>query len=160
MTVPRLTQARALGVAVVALAAALCPVPASAQRLQLAIAPSTITFAAADPDLVPIITSATVQVTYRIQQNNFNPWVLSVLANGDLVAGTATVDISNISWVATPAPPFQNGVMSRTVAQRVASGTGNVADPSLGQITFRLANSWNYVPGLYTQTVVFTLSTP
>ena len=70
------------------------------------------------------------------------------------------VDISNISWVATPSPPFQNGVMSKTVAQRVASGTGNVANTSQGQITFRLANSWNYTAGLYTQTVVFTLTAP
>jgi hypothetical protein len=133
---------------------------ASAQRLDLSISPTTIPFAVADPDIVPILTSPTVQVTYRIRQNNFNPWILSVLAGGDLVSGSATVDISNISWVATPSPPFQGGVMSKTVAQRVASGTGNVANPSQGQITFRLANSWNYAVGLYTQTVVFTLTAP
>jgi len=145
------------------LAAALCaalPGTASAQKLDLSIAPSIIVFATDDPDTMPIITSPAVQVTYRIQQNNFNPWVLSVLAGGDLVSGSATVDISNISWVATPSPPFQSGVMSKTVAQRVASGTGNVANPSQGQITFRLANSWNYAVGLYTQTVVFTLTAP
>ncbi len=133
---------------------------ASAQRLDLSISPTTIPFAAADPDMVAIITSPAVQVTYRVRQNNFNPWVLSVLAGGDLVSGLATVDISNISWVATPSPPFQSGVMSKTVAQRVASGTGNVSNPSQGQITFRLANSWNYAVGLYTQTVVFTLTAP
>jgi len=136
------------------------PGTASAQRLDLSIAPSIIVFATDDPDTMPIITSPAVQVTYRIQQNNFNPWVLSVLASGDLVSGSATVDISNISWVATPSPPFQSGVMSKTVAQRVASGTGNSASPAQGQITFRLANSWNYAVGLYTQTVVFTLTAP
>ena len=136
------------------------PAPAQAQQLDLSISPATITFAAADPDTVPVISSPPVQVTYRVRQNNFEPWVLSILAQGDLVSGSATVDISNISWVATPAPPFQNGVMSRTVAQRVASGTGNQASSSQGQITFRLANSWNYVAGLYTQTVIFTLTAP
>ncbi len=136
------------------------PGVASAQRLDLSIAPSIIVFATDDPDTMPIITSPAVQVIYRVRQNGFNPWLLSVLAGGDLVSGSATVDISNISWVATPSPPFQAGVMSKTVAQRVASGTGNVANPSQGQITFRLANSWNYAVGLYTQTVVFTLTAP
>ena len=142
------------------LAGAACPSLAFAQRLDLSGSPTTIVFGTADPDTVPIITSAPVQESYRIRQNNFNPWILSVLAGGDLVAGSATVDISNISWVATPSPPFQSGVMSKTVAQRVASGTGNVANTSQGQITFRLANSWNYTAGLYTQTVVFTLTAP
>ena len=145
------------------LAALICvaaPALAEAQRLDLSITPTTVVFATADPDTVPVITSTVVQISYRIQQNNFQPWMLSVLAGGDLVSGTATVDISNISWVATPSPPFQNGVMSKTVAQRVASGTGNVANTSQGQITFRLANSWNYVAGLYTQSVVFTLTAP
>jgi hypothetical protein len=142
------------------LVGAASPSVALAQRLDLSVTPTTIVFATADPDTVPIISSAPVQVTYRVRQNNFNPWILSVLAGGDLVGGTAKVDISNISWVATPSPPFQSGVMSKTVAQRVASGTGNVANTSQGQITFRLANSWNYTAGLYSQTVVFTLTAP
>ena len=125
-------------------------------RSTLSISPTTIPFAAADPPDRHHLAA----VTYRIRQNNFNPWTLSVLAGGDLVSGSATVDISNISWVATPSPPFQSGVMSKTVAQRVASGTGNVSNTSQGQITFRLANSWNYTAGLYTQTVVFTLTAP
>jgi hypothetical protein len=148
------------GVWVAALIGAATPGLAEAQRLDLSITPTTVVFATADPDTVPIITSGVVQISYRIQQNNFQPWMLSVLAGGDLISGSATVDISNISWVATPSPPFQNGVMSKTVAQRVASGTGNVASTTVGQITFQLANSWNYVPGLYTQTVVFTLTAP
>lgn len=143
-----------------ALLCAIFPTVASAQKLDLSITPTTIVFATADPDTVPIISSAPVQVNYRVRQNNPEPWLLSVLAGGDLVAGSQTVDISNISWVATPSPPFTSGVMSKTVAQRVASGTGNMANPSQGQIIFRLANSWNYAPGLYTQTIVFTLTAP
>jgi hypothetical protein len=148
------------GVWLAALICAATPALAEAQRLDLSISPTTVVFPAADPDTVPVITSGVVQISYRIQQNNFQPWMLSVLAGGDLISGSARVDISNISWVATPSPPFQNGVMSKTVAQRVASGTGNVASTTVGQITFQLANSWNYVPGLYTQTVVFTLTAP
>jgi len=154
------TMRVAASVAVMSLVWGLDPPTASAQLLEMSLSPTTITFATADPDTLPVVTSAPVVVTYRIPRNSNHPWTFPVAANEDLVAGSATVDISNISWVATPAPPFQNGVMSKTVAQRIASGTGNQANTSQGQITFRLANSWNYVPGLYTQTVVFTLAAP
>lgn len=132
----------------------------AAQRLDLTLSPRVITFPSSDPDAVPVVAAAPVQVTYRVRQNNFAPWSLTVLAGGDLISGPSTVDISNVSWVATPAPPFQNGTLSKTVAQRVASGTGNVNPTDTGSITFRLANSWTYSTGTYTQTVLFTLSTP
>jgi hypothetical protein len=151
---------RVLVFALTGLAMAAFPGDAGAQLLDLSITPTIVTFPNSDPDTVPVIT-ASVQVTYRIRQNTVNrPWEMTVLANGHLVAGPSTVDISNVSWVATPAPPFQSGVLSRTVAQRLASGMGNVASTSEGQITFRLTNSWNYDAGIYTQTVVFTLSAP
>jgi hypothetical protein len=128
-------------------------------RLDISITPVTTTFPLSDPDTVPIIAATPVQITYRIRQND-GPWTLTVLADGDLLAGPSTVDISNVAWVAAPAPPFQSGVLSKTVAQRLASGTGTVNPARQGQVTFRLANSWNYTAGLYTQTVVFTLTTP
>lgn len=136
--------------------------PAAAQpavRLDITITPVTVTFPLSDPDTVPIVSATPIQITYRIRQNN-GPWTMTVLANGDLIAGSATVDISNVTWVATPAPPFQNGVLSKTVAQRLASGTGSTNPARQGQVTFRLANSWTYDAGLYTQTIVFTLTTP
>jgi hypothetical protein len=139
---------------------ALTPAPAAAQRLDLSISPQTISFPLADPDTVPIVTSATATLTYRVRQNNKDPWTLTVLAMGDLISGLSTVDIGSVSWIATPAPPFQNGTLSKTVAQRLAGGIGNVNPTATGQIAFRLANSWNYTAGLYTQTIVFTLSAP
>ena len=143
------------GVALLASAAAAQPGP----RLDISITPVTTTFPLSDPDTVPIVAATPVQITYRIRQND-GPWTLTVLANGDLLAGASSVDISNVTWVATPAPPFQNGVLSKTVAQRLASGTGTVNPARQGQVTFRLANSWNYSAGLYTQTIVFTLTAP
>jgi hypothetical protein len=135
--------------------------PAAAQRLTLSIAPKVITFPSSDPDSVPIVMAAPIQITYRVQQNVGLPWTITVLAGGHLLSGPSVVDISNVTWIATPAPPFQNGTLSATVAQRVASGTGNVANPgSNGSITFRLANAWTYSTGTYTQTVLFTLSAP
>lgn len=136
------------------------PSPAMAQRLELSLAPRVVTFPSTDPDTAPLVDAAPLQLSYRIRANGNNPWTLTVLAQGDLTSGTRTVDISNVTWVATPAPPFQDGTLSRTVAQTMASGTGNVNPMRTGSVTFRLANSWTYTAGIYTQTVVFTLSSP
>ena len=136
------------------------PAAADAQRLDLSLSPRVISFPSSDPDAVPVVAAAPIQVTYRVRQNNNAPWSLTVLAGGDLISGASTVAISNVSWVATPAPPFQNGTLSKTVAQRIASGIGNLNPVAQGSITFRLANSWTYNTGTYTQTVLFTLSAP
>ena len=148
------------GVALVAVVALATPPAATAQRLDLSVSPLTISFPSSDPDTVPIVSSVPAQITYRVRQTTNEAWTLTVLAMGDLISGLSTVDISNVSWIATPAPPFQNGTLSKTVAQRLASGVGNINPTATGQITFRLANSWTYTAGLYTQTLVFTLSTP
>jgi hypothetical protein len=136
------------------------PSTAVAQQLDLSLSTAVITFPSSDPDAVPLVDAPPVQVTYRVRQNNKATWSLTVLAAGDLISGPSRVDISNVTWVATPAPPFQNGTLSKTVAQRVASGTGNVNPDTIGSITFRLANSWTYSTGTYTQTILFTLSAP
>ena len=163
-----MTTMREWGMAAMAMLLA-ASAPAAAQRggaptgpgpqLELTVSPASISFASADPDVSPIIAAAPVVVTVRIRQNA-GPWTLTVLAGGDLNAGAATVDITNVTWTATPAPPYQNGTLSKTVAQRLASGTGNVNPAQNGSVTFRLANSWTYSAGNYTQTVVFTLSAP
>lgn len=149
---------RAFVIAGILVAAA--PGSAAAQRLDLSISPRVATFPSSDPDAVPIISAAPIAVTYRVRQNLLRPWILTVLANGDLLSGPSRVDISNVTWIATPRPPFQNGTLSRTVAQRMASGTGNVNPAATGSVTFRLANAWTYSTGTYTQTVLFTLSAP
>jgi hypothetical protein len=155
---PRRTQHPALAAAGAVLALALLPAAAAGQRLDIAVKPAAITFPPADPDTAPVVAAASVEITYRVQQWN-GPWSITLLAAGDLISGGASVDISNVSWIATPSPPFQNGTLSKTVAQRLASGTGQVPNRR-GQITFRLANSWSYAAGVYTQTVIFTLSAP
>ena len=142
------------------LVALACPGPAAAQRLDLSLSPAVVGFALADPDTVPVLSSAPLTINYRVRQNNRQTWLLTVIASGDLVSGASIVDISAVSWVATPAPPFQNGTLSKTVARTVATGSGNQANPSTGSLTFRLANSWTYDAGIYTQSIVFTLSTP
>ncbi|HXW07307.1 MAG TPA: hypothetical protein VD833_18875, partial [Vicinamibacterales bacterium] len=79
--------------------------------------------------------------------------------DGDLTAGPAQIPIASITWVAAPSPPFRDGTLSSTVAQTLASGLGSEPN-TRGSVTFRLANSWNYSAGTYTQTIVFTLTSP
>jgi hypothetical protein len=137
------------------------PGQAAAQRLDLSVSPTIISFPPADPDVFPVVTSAPVTISYRIRQvQGKESWQLTVLSSGDLLAGGSSVDISNVSWVATPSPPFRSGTLSKTVAQVVASGNGNVNPTTSGSLTFRMANSWTYSTGTYTQTLVFTLSVP
>ena len=134
---------------------------AAAQKLTLTVTPSTITFASADPDTTPTIAGTPVAVTVRVQQSTSQqPWQLTVQGTGDLVSGTDTIDATQVTWTAAPAPPFQDGTLNRSVATRMASGTGNVNPAASGSIVFRLTNSWNYTAGLYSQTLVFTLSAP
>jgi len=139
----------------------LAPASAAAQTATLTVSPRAVTFVGADPDAEPLLVAAPLQVTYRIQGGGSRyTWRITVLAEGDLLAGSSSVDISNVTWTATPAPPFQNGTLSRTVAQVLAAGTGQVNPAAVASLTFRLVNSWLYDAGTYTQTVVFTLSIP
>ena len=142
--------------------ASMCAAPdaARAQRLDLSISPSAIAIPSADPDAMPAVTAAPLAVSYRVRQNSRGTWLLTVQANGDLESGESTIDITAVSWTAAPSPPFQNGTLSKTTAQTVASGSGNQASPATGHVTFTLTNSWTYDTGIYTQTLVFTLSTP
>ena len=137
--------------------------PAAAQnpRLELSVSPQVITFSLGDPDVMPLISAAPISVSYRLRGlEGQATWQLTVLASGDLVSGLSTVDISNVTWVAAPAPPFRNGTLNRTVAQVVASGSGSENPAQVGSFTFLMNNSWTYDSGIYTQTIVFTLSTP
>jgi hypothetical protein len=133
---------------------------AGAQTLTMTISPATITFANADPDTTPTITAPSITVTYRVQGNSTGNWRITLLAGGDLTAGSATIPISDVTWTATPTPRFQNGTLSKTVAQTLASGSGSVSTTTTGTVVFRLANSWTSNVGIYTTSVVFTITAP
>ena len=139
---------------------AMLSMPSTAASQVLILSPQTISFPSSDPDTVPVVSAPPMQVTYLVVGGGRGrAWSITVRANGDLTAGAAQIPISNITWVATPNPPFRNGTLSSTVAQTLASGTGSIV-LNRGSVTFRLANSWNYSVGNYSQTVVFTLSSP
>jgi hypothetical protein len=138
----------------------LCPARVQAQQLNLTVSPLLVTFPATDPDTAPVLSAPPVTVEYRVRGNGNRPWLLTVQASGNLTSGLSQIPASAVTWIATPAPPFQSGTMSTTQAQTVAAGSGNVNPARTGTITFQLANSWNYDAGLYLQVLTFTLSTP
>jgi hypothetical protein len=133
---------------------------AQAQTLELTLSASSVTFASADPDTTPQIAAAELRVTYRIRDNDGGGWRISLLAGSDLTAGAASIPIGLVTWTATPAPPFQNGIMSRTIEQTLASGSGNVTGFRTGSVVFSLENRWTHNPGIYTTSVAFTLVAP
>jgi hypothetical protein len=156
-------SARPFACAIVCAVIGLCglAVPASAQRVDLSLSATSIAFPSADPDTTPSIAAPVMQVTYRIRQNASDAdWQITVLASGDLSSGLATIPVSNITWSATPSPPFQSGTMSAITAQRVAGGFGNVNPSRTGYLSFFLANSWSYDVGTYSAVFTFTLTAP
>lgn len=156
-----ITRYKTLALAAIASVLSLVLVPAAgAQTLSLTISPSTISFANADPDVTPSIAAPAITVTYRVRNNATGSWRITLLASNDLTAGTATIGVNNVTWTASPTPPFQAGTLSRTLARVLASGTGNVYTYSTGTVVFRLANSWTYNVGSYSSSVVFTLTAP
>ena len=133
---------------------------AAAQRVNLTVTPKHVSFPSADPDAVPVVTAQPLTVRYQVRGNGNQAWRLTVLAAGDFADGGAAIDVGNVSWTATPSPPFQAGTLSSTVEQTVASGAGDVQPPRSGTLVFQMNNLWTYNVGVYTQTIVFTLSAP
>lgn len=129
------------------------------QQLQLTIAPTSISFSAADPDSSPQIpANAAVQVDVRATGMGNRTWQLTLRANGNLrdFWSMASIDISNVSWTATSSPPFQAGTLVANVEQVAASRNGSYNGH--GDLSFVFRNLWTYWAGSYTQTVTFTLS--
>lgn len=134
--------------------------PLFGQNIELSLSRSSLSFAAADPDTTPLV-PANDTLTVRIKVTGGGqpqPWQLTLRANGDLYSllSLAMIDISNITWTASPAPPFQNGTLAANVDQVAASGSRNVNET--GVMNFVFQNNWAYWAGSYTQSVTFTLS--
>lgn len=150
---------RVVGACVVGGAALVMAPAAGAQIITFSVTQASISFADADPDTTPSITAANVTVNYAVSFTFGSNWRITLISGTNLTSGSASIPISNVTWTATPTPPFQAGTMSTTVQQTLASGSGDV--PSrVGTVVFRLANSWSYNVGTYSATFTFTMSCP
>jgi hypothetical protein len=130
-----------------------------ASSAQLTLNPTVINFRNADPDALPSIPANEnpVQVTANVTTGNNKTVTLKALAQGDLVSGSDTIPISNVTWT-TSSSGFSGGTMSRSAAQPVGQWKG--PGTYTGTVSFFLNNSWSYATGNYTQRVTFTLTAP
>jgi hypothetical protein len=128
-------------------------------RASLVIATTTVNFPDADPSSVASIeaTEGPVTVTASVRTGSSGSATLQVQANGDLVSGSDTIDISNVTWTAS-GTGFSSGIMNKSVSQPAGSWTGS--GQRTGTFNYFLANSWNYATGSYTTTLTYTLTAP
>ena len=129
-----------------------------ASSAQLTLNPLAISFANANPDTVPSISAnSPVAVTANVSTGANQTATLTALAQGDLISGSDTIAISNVTWTAS-GTGFSGGTMSKSTAQSVGQWRGS--GTYTGTLNFSLKNSWSYATGNYTQKVTFTLTAP
>jgi hypothetical protein len=116
---------------------------------------TTVQFPARDPSSAPTIAALENPIPIEVQYTGQGNWVLTVIANGDLVSGADTIPIANIRWTATGAA-YVSGTLSKNQGQTVATGTRAPSGAS-GTISFLLNNSWDHPVGVYSQTLTFTV---
>jgi hypothetical protein len=125
-------------------------------RAKLTVSPLTINFPAANPDTSPSVHADNlVNITGGARSTATG--TLDILAHGDLISGSHTIPIGNVTWTAT-GQGFQSGTMNKTTSQRVA--TFGASAQYSGSLDFVFTNSWNYLPGSYSATATFTLTAP
>jgi hypothetical protein len=126
----------------------------------LTLSANAISFPAADPDTIASIPASGNPVSVRVEADptGMKDITLDVRANGNLVSGGNTINITNVTWTAT-GDGFQAGTMNLT-NQRAGFWRDNRPILRTGTFSYFLANSWNYAPGTYTATVTYTLTVP
>jgi len=128
-------------------------------RATLSIGQTSIHFPDADPDATPSVPANenAVSVTAKVRTGSASTATLTHLAAGDLVSGSDTILIGNVTWTVT-GTGFQAGTMNKTTAQTAASWTGS--GNRSGTFSYFLANSWSYATGSYTASSTYTLTAP
>ena len=82
---------------------------------------------------------------------------LTVQSTDDLRSGTVTLPASLITWTAQGSG-FVPGTMSMSSAQVVGTWTGSGVRS--GSQSFLFRNAWTHPPGVYSLTLVYTISAP
>ena len=118
---------------------------------------STISFPDADPDFVPSIPASQgpITITAKARTSPNGSVTLTVLASDDLRSGVNTIPAANVTWTATGSG-FTNGTLSAASPQLVATWTNSGVRS--GTQTFFFRNLWSYAVGIYSLTMMFTLT--
>ena len=143
------------------------PALAGTPSTALTVGSTTVTFPNTSPAVSSSVTATEGAITINVHIGGLTPgnWTLTAIANGDLISGTNTIPISNVSWTgvntsssAYTGAGYIDGTLSKTAQQTVSSGswTQPGAVDLNGTITFHLANLWTYNIGTYSQTITLT----
>lgn len=120
---------------------------------------SSVTFPDADPGATPFVPSVPAEVTIsaraRVPRNT--QITLTLQSTDDLRSGVTLLPASLITWTVTGAG-FAGGTLSRTTPQLVGRWTGSGV--RTGTQNFRFENRWTHPTGIYSATLVYTLSSP
>ena len=116
-----------------------------------------ISFPDADPDFVPNIAASQgpVSITAKARTAPNGTVTLTVQASDNLRSGLNTIPASNITWTVS-GPGFVAGTLSAASPQLVAAWTDSGVHT--GTQTFSFKNLWTYPTGIYTLTMMFTLT--
>ena len=126
---------------------------------RVALAATTLMFPDADPDLVPSVTAVpqSIEITAKSRTPRNAQVSLTLQAADDLRSGVNTLPASLIRWAATGSG-FVPGTLNRASAQTVATWTGSGVRS--GSLSFAFENKWTHPPGIYSVTLIYTMSTP
>lgn len=135
------------------------------------VTPAAVSFNATDPASqadVPASAPVTIHAYIFAPQAN-TAWNLGVAAAGpDFTSGPSPIPVSAVTYTSTGTitggtltTPSGSTPLSATGAT-VASGVESGGFLLMAHVTcnFIFHDSWNYVPGTYSQSVTFTLATP
>ncbi len=141
----------------IAVVLALASGVAHASQAELSFDVTTVSFPSADPDLAPTIGAAENPVQVRVVvkgQQPSSPSQLTVQAVGDLLSGSDSIPVGQVTWTAQ-GQGFVSGTLSKTQPELVGQWLWKV--DATGQLRFWLQNSWSYAVGAYSQNLVYTL---
>jgi hypothetical protein len=120
---------------------------------------TSVTFPDSDPDAMPVVPSvpAAVTISARARVPRNSQVTLTLQSTDDLRSGVTVLPASLISWTVTGAG-FAGGTLSRTAPQLVGRWTGSGV--RTGTQNFRFENRWTHPAGIYSATLIYTLSSP
>lgn len=139
----------------------------------LTVAPAAVSFSATNPATNPLVPGvAPVLATLTITGTRpSRTWTLTLAAQGPtLDSGSDSIPVSAMSWTATGQVLSGNGTVNPAVGPQILSTTNTLAasgsegnqEPFQAVVTlnFTFTDSWSYSVGIYSQTVLFTLTAP
>jgi hypothetical protein len=103
-------------------------------------------------DATPLIVSAKARVAPNTRI------VMTVKADGPFTSGAATIPVNKLTWT-TSGPGFQSGGTANDNAAKMM-GSWRGSGSWTGTQVYQFLDSWDYTVGVYTVTMLYTISAP